>query len=141
MYSSYIRTVLQSLSKQHEIDLEIYRRAHTEWNNRILHWILIPIEAFSFLLFLAVALSIGTKWQKYGSFDSLIMNAIGWATGLVALAITGLDNLSIGTASLFFHLAAVAVCDKLVRERGPRKTPESSCYRCKFLDDSLGSPS
>jgi uncharacterized membrane protein YGL010W len=121
MHSNNIRTALESLCKQHEIDLEIYRGAHTEWRNRILHWILIPVEAFSFLLFLTVALSIGTRRQKDG-LESLIMKAIGWTTGLVSLVITtGLDNLSIGTASLFFHLAAVAVCDKLVRENGPWK--------------------
>lgn len=113
---------LQSLSKQHEIDLEIYQRAHTEWKNRLLHSILIPVEAFSFLLFLAVALSIvGTRRQTKDAGKrnkSLIMQAIGWTTGLVSLAITGFDNVSIGTASLLFHLAAVAVCDKLVREKG-----------------------
>jgi uncharacterized membrane protein YGL010W len=120
MYS-YMRTVLQS---QHEMDLEIYRTAHTEWRNRILHWILIPVEAFSFLIFLAVALSLSigtTRRQKDGSFDSFIMKALGWTTGLVSLAITRADNLTIGTASLLFHLAAVAVCDKLVREKGSRK--------------------
>jgi hypothetical protein len=49
------------------------------------------------------------------------MKAIGWTTGLVSLAITGPDKISIGTASLLFHLAAVAACDKLVREKGPWK--------------------
>ncbi len=49
------------------------------------------------------------------------MNAIGWTTGLVSLAITGSDNISIGNASLLFQLAAVTYCDKLVREKGPRK--------------------
>jgi hypothetical protein len=124
-----LRNALQSLSKQHELDLAIYQRAHTEWRNRILHSILIPVEAFSFLLFLTVALSIGTrcsgsrqKWQKdEKGLESWIMNAIGWTTGLVSLAITGSDNISIGTASLLFHLAAIAACDKLVREKGPRK--------------------
>jgi uncharacterized membrane protein YGL010W len=120
-----VRNVLQSLAKQHEMDLAIYQRAHTEWRNRILHSILIPVEAFSFLLFLTVALSIGTsrwQWQKDGgSLESWIMKVIGWMTGLVSLAITGSDRISIGTASLLFHLAAVAVCDKLVREKGPWK--------------------
>jgi hypothetical protein len=46
------------------------------------------------------------------------MKVIGWTTGLVSLAITGVDNLSIGTASFVFHLAAVTVCDKLVCEKG-----------------------
>jgi uncharacterized membrane protein YGL010W len=117
--------VLQSLSKQHEVDLEIYQRAHTEWRNRLLHSILIPVEAFSFLLFLTVALSVVTsrrQWQKDGKcLESLIMQAIGWTTGLVSLSITGSDNISIGTASLLFHPAAVAVCDKMVREKGPWK--------------------
>jgi phage-related holin len=96
----------------------------------MLHWILIPVETVSFLLLLTVAVSItcsrfGQKY-RYGrrSLESWVMNAIGWTTGLVSLAITsGVDNdkVSIGTASLVFHLAAVAVCDKLVREQGAWK--------------------
>jgi hypothetical protein len=57
-------------------------------------------------------------WETLGY---LIMNAIGWTTGLVSLAITGSDNISIGTAALLFHLAAIAACDKLVREKRRRK--------------------
>jgi uncharacterized membrane protein YGL010W len=119
-----IRNILQSLSKQHELDLEIYQRAHAEWRNRLLHSILIPVEALSFLLFLTIAVSILTRRQGHKDgegLESLIMKAIGWTTGLVSLAITGSDKISIGTASLLFHLAAVAVCDKLVRAKGPWK--------------------
>lgn len=117
-----MHTLLQSLSKQHEMDLEIYRRAHAEWRNRILHWILIPVETFSFLLFLAVALSIGNRQQqKYGGSNAFIMSAIGWTIGLVSLAIAGQDHLFLGVASLIFHIVAVAICDKLVHEKGPLK--------------------
>jgi uncharacterized membrane protein YGL010W len=122
-----LRNALQPLSKQHEMDLAIYQEAHTEWRNKILHSILIPVETFSFLLFLTVALSIVTRrsrWQCQKDekrLESWIMQAIGWTTGLISLVITGSDNISTGTASLLFHLASVAVCDKLVCEKGPWK--------------------
>lgn len=50
MWSGCCALLLRSLREQHEIDLQVYRDGHQNVTNRILHWLLIPVEIITFLV-------------------------------------------------------------------------------------------
>jgi uncharacterized membrane protein YGL010W len=52
---------LKHLREQHRYDLCLYRSAHKDWRNRLLHRILIPVECWSALLFLWILVAVVTK--------------------------------------------------------------------------------
>lgn len=125
-----VHTIVQSLNTQHAIDLEVYRRSHTELKNRILHWILIPVETFSFFLLLGVVVSAAAtaskhKKQKESTVDSLtafipIVKALAWTCGLVSVLIA-VDHRMAGAATLAFHVATASLCHKLIQAQGPKR--------------------
>ena len=47
-----MQKLVNRLRQQHVLDLEVYRSAHKDRRNRVLHWILIPVECWSLLAFL-----------------------------------------------------------------------------------------
>ena len=59
-----ITSIISSLIHQHAIDLYVYRAAHQQWANRVLHWILIPVETASFFLVLAIVAFHGSLWER-----------------------------------------------------------------------------
>lgn len=88
--------LLRELRRQHAEDLKIYRSAHLEGRNRILHWIMIPIELFSALLLITALV------------PPLVPTVIGLVMGMCALAIAA--DTTKGWACLFFHIVVVAAC-------------------------------
>ena len=84
------------LRRQHRLDLKIYRSAHREWRNRMLHWLLIPIECGSALLLGAIVLP----------FECIVLVGMGLGTLSFILA----ESRLVGCACWCFHALALAVC-------------------------------
>ena len=108
-----IGSAIQSLQEQHEFDLKIYRSAHAELFNRVLHWIMIPLETFAFLLAAAVVLS--RIMPVSSKSNDLAMYSVGWTLGILSLAIAG-ESIFIGLISFFFHIAAASCANRLVQK-------------------------
>jgi uncharacterized membrane protein YGL010W len=69
MRFAYLLRSLHAIREQHEIDLVVYRNGHQDWTNRMLHWILIPIETATSLMILdrlIVWLTTTTRQLKFG---------------------------------------------------------------------------
>jgi Protein of unknown function (DUF962) len=47
-----IRSCYNKLLLQHDLDLNVYQMSHTVLCNRILHWVMVPIETLSFIILL-----------------------------------------------------------------------------------------
>jgi Protein of unknown function (DUF962) len=66
MRFAYFLWLLQAIREQHAIDLVVYRNGHQDWTNRMLHWILIPIEtATSLMLLDRLIVWISTRQLKF----------------------------------------------------------------------------
>ena len=88
--------ICADLQSQHHRDLKIYRAAHCERRNRILHWILIPVECWSILLLFTALLPLQ------------ITIAAGLVLGLTSLIIATKNIL--GVTAFVFHLIAIWIC-------------------------------
>jgi uncharacterized membrane protein YGL010W len=84
-----MKSFVRKLQSQHFQDLKIYRRAHQERRNRLLHWILIPAECWSALLLGLLIL------------PSAIVLIVG--IGLACLSLVLATNSTIGAATFLFH--------------------------------------
>lgn len=88
--------IVLRLQQQHQRDLKVYRVAHQNYRNRILHWFLVPVECWTFFLLVSSVL------------PPLICFVAGMVLGILAIVIA-YDGV-IGWACLFFHLFVVATC-------------------------------
>lgn len=128
-----ITSIISSLIHQHAIDLYVYRAAHQQWANRVLHWILIPIETASFFLVLAIVAFHGSLWgirkgvvgnrtkirqsqpnlKKRPQQHSLVidlLSSIGWILGILSFALCLLDdgNVTLHPAAWIIGIIAAA---------------------------------
>jgi uncharacterized membrane protein YGL010W len=90
----------RGLAKQHMNDLAVYRRAHQEWRNRILHWIMIPVECWALFLFFTAILP--------PSLEASIILVTGCSLGFLSMVVA--TKPSLGLASCFFHLILIWSC-------------------------------
>jgi len=97
----------QSLRCQHAEDLRIYQQAHQILSNRILHWIMIPIECGSIFLLLALMI------------PNLLLWCIGLSLGGLSILIVRKKKFTIGIASCLFHIGTVPICIWIVDHWGP----------------------
>ena len=88
-----IKSIVRELQSRHRQDLKIYRQAHQEWKNRMLHIILIPAECWSALL---LGLLI---------FPSSMILFVGIALACLSLVLA--TNPTIGAATFLFHGSAL----------------------------------
>jgi uncharacterized membrane protein YGL010W len=97
--NSTVDQLLKNCRGKHVLDLQVYRKNHQEKRNRVLHWIMIPFECFSALL-----------------FATLLHPGITIVTGIFLgiLSIIIATKPWLGVASFAFHLLAVWICATLV---------------------------
>lgn len=88
--------LMSRLRRQHESDLIFYRSAHQMWRNRVLHWILIPVECWSLFL---VAYVLLPPWLPF-----LVATLLGFIAWWIA------ENPTVGCACLVFHLFVIGSC-------------------------------
>lgn len=135
--------MIEYLRKQHTEDLRIYRMNHTNIRNRILHWCMIPIETFSFLLFLATILLYFFSFSKKKNRKmttktaDFSMTGIGWSIGLTSLAVAESEQrLLVGSASLVFHVAACSWALRLVKATTSSShattTTQATSFHCVY---------
>lgn len=93
-------TTMKALQAQHIKDLRIYRAAHQECRNRLIHHVMIPVECFSFQLLLR--LLAGNSINKW----------VAWT--LAILSITVASQLSAGLYSFMFHTASAWLSNWIV---------------------------
>lgn len=151
---------IQQLKRQHEHDLAIYRRNHKEYKNRIIHWIMIPLECWSALLLFMIILDIIRRQLLIPflescaillsfpapTFDSflertfpIIVMAVGVGLGFLPLAIS--TQMWIGVACAIFHVIAVLSCYSLilvVHEASTRTADTDSYCQETVLLTSIG---
>ena len=89
------------LVEQHVKDLMIYRREHREWRNRVIHWILIPVECYSIFLFCTAVL-------RSSSETTLLLFMAGSGLGFLSMIIA--TKTFLGISSLLFHWIMVWSC-------------------------------
>jgi uncharacterized membrane protein YGL010W len=66
-FADLLWSSLQAIREQHAIDLVVYRNGHQDWTNRMLHWILIPIEtATSLMLLDRLIVWLATRQLNFG---------------------------------------------------------------------------
>ena len=87
---------MSSLRRQHKYDLIVYRSAHQLWENRFLHWLLIPVECWSVFL---VAYALLPPWLPF---------LVATLLGVMALWIAA--DPKIGGACLVFHIVVIVSC-------------------------------
>jgi uncharacterized membrane protein YGL010W len=80
------------LQEQHVGDLILYQSAHQHDYNRVLHWILIPVETFCSFWILATILPHllldrrnNNNNKNFISSSDLIIHALGWTMGITSL--------------------------------------------------------
>jgi hypothetical protein len=109
--------IIERLRAQHGTDLKLYRSAHCEWKNRILHWLLIPVECFCASLCLWILTGC-----FYNAFDNFCHPIIWW---FIPRAITGFlgllsvliaTNTTIGMVSFLYHIFLIKICDSLTTQ-------------------------
>ena len=93
--------LMSSLRRQHEFDLIVYRSAHQLWKNRVLHWVLIPVECWSLFL---VAYALLPPWLPF-----LMATLLGMLASWIAV------NPKIGCACLVFHVMVIVSCSTTIR--------------------------
>mmetsp|Transcript_9502 Transcript_9502/g.26254 ORF Transcript_9502/g.26254 Transcript_9502/m.26254 type:complete len:202 (-) Transcript_9502:800-1405(-) len=90
-----------ALLRQHEQDLILYRRAHENFANRALHWILIPCETAGFLLMLAIVFRKLNDWERMPPHDDddkksnynsnspgpIVFASLAWTLGILSLVL------------------------------------------------------
>jgi uncharacterized membrane protein YGL010W len=97
--NEFLKLFCRDLQVQHLEDLKIYRAAHQEWRNRVLHWLMVPIECWSALLVSMVML------------PSLVTFLVGFGLGCLSVLIA--TKPSVGMATFCFHLRAIWMCFEL----------------------------
>ena len=96
-----------SLRAQHQKDLSVYRAAHREWRNQCIHYVMIPVECFSFVLFVAITTGQLVAWT------------IGVVLALLSFSVA--TDRGIGLLACVYHLASSFYSIVVVDEYG-RKT-------------------
>lgn len=104
---------IQALGEQHELDLEIYRRAHHNQINCSLHYILVPLEVLSFLWILTAAC-------RSIPFVSIATTALGLTMGILSLLVA--ERHALGFLVFCLHVYCVKVCQRLVHSFGVRRS-------------------
>lgn len=87
---------LESLRSQHAKDLALYRRSHQERKNRVIHWVMIPVEFFSFHWFAAIVSAQSVRTQHF------VVATIGLTTGVFAVIVN--TDMKKGGSVFLFHL-------------------------------------
>lgn len=122
-------SVIRHLHEQHTVDLKVYRSAHREWKNRVLHWYLIPVECWAALLFLWILVTFLTnemdsssmlqRHHHYTSSTVLVSSVLRLVPkyttillGLLSLVIA--TNSWIGLATFLYHIAVLWSCEALM---------------------------
>jgi len=95
-----IQSYLQSLREQHLKDLQIYRAQHTHLANRILHWILIPIETAAFWLWIAGWLSLSRRCARLSLVPSLL-----FGIGILAILMASPQQYGVAIVCCLWHVA------------------------------------
>ena len=131
--TAVISNLIERLRAQHKVDLKLYRSGHRDRRNHLLHWLLIPVECWSALLFLWIltglfalititveALEHSDDKNGSGAISCchiiwLIPRAITGVLGILSLLIA--TNTTIGVASLLFHIFRIKMCVSLMQQR------------------------
>lgn len=95
-----IQSLFQSLREQHVIDLHIYRAHHTNLANRILHWILIPVETAAFWWWIASGWSLSRRCARRPLVPFIL-----YGTGLLALGMAPPQPYGVAVVSCLWHVA------------------------------------
>jgi hypothetical protein len=122
-----INCVIPYLQEQHMVDLQLYRSAHREWKNRMLHWYLIPVECWSALLFLWILVAVLTRHvttletfavinqdtsDKVVSILRLVPKSATIVLGLISVAIA--TKAWIGLLTFLYHVGVLLSCETLM---------------------------
>jgi uncharacterized membrane protein YGL010W len=94
------QSLLARIKWRHRQDLKVYRGAHQEWRNRIIHYLMIPVECFAFQLCIRLFAGHPTSY------------VVGLS--MAALSMTVATKPYSGTASFLFHTASCWFADLLV---------------------------
>jgi len=89
---------------QHQKDLEIYRRAHQEWRNRYIHYIMIPMECFAFLEFVSILAGPLCVWL------------VGFLMAVLSTVVT--TDVAIGTLCCIFLSTSCWLSTELIKLYG-----------------------
>lgn len=132
--------LILNLQRQHIEDLTIYRAAHQEWRNRMIHWLMIPVECWSALTCCTVLISciirmissslslsslssstltIIDEHQEnvsYGIVVTSIEMSVGMGLGILSLLIS--TNIFVGILTFLFHSVASWTCVQLQNSYG-----------------------
>jgi uncharacterized membrane protein YGL010W len=116
-WNSAVCESIGSLQNQHIADLRTYRQAHQDERNRVLHWILVPVETASFLLITATVIRYALVRARIAStsFHETIVSAIAWTLGLISVAIG--TRLPISLACLLWHVGTAHLVNCATREQ------------------------
>jgi uncharacterized membrane protein YGL010W len=112
-------TLLDRLQAQHHMDWKVYRSAHNEPRNVLLHKILIPIECWSSLMLLWLAINwVVTRWMDptLATLATLLKSVPHMVTlmlGILSLVLA--KRRWVGIATLVFHIGIVFVCEFLLQ--------------------------
>jgi uncharacterized membrane protein YGL010W len=101
----FLERLRRDLQRQHSKDLQLYQSAHRDWRNRVLHWILIPVECWSALLFSMILAP-----------SASVTIVIGLALGCISLWIA--TKHWVGVTCFIFHGVAVWSCFQIVQSCG-----------------------
>jgi uncharacterized membrane protein YGL010W len=104
------------LRAQHLLDMKVYRSAHGEWRNILLHKVLVPVECWSALLFLYIMSDIpGQIPDINGSLrKSLVLLPRAMTSLLGVMSMVLATNRLVGIATLLFHFFAMYSCEFLL---------------------------
>ena len=84
--------IVEPLQSQHILDLGIYRSAHREWRNRLIHYVMIPVECFAIQLLVR---------NVAGNLINVLV-----ASSLAILSMTVATHALPGVCSFIFHVGS-----------------------------------
>ena len=108
--------MLRRLRIQHHTDMKVYRSAHSEWRNVLLHKAMIPVECWSAILFLYVAVDVLGRVLEGLDYPSLLLMSLPRVvTGLLGLLSLALATKRwVGATTFLFHIFVVISCEMLM---------------------------
>lgn len=109
--------LMEQIRRQHQVDLEVYRSAHQNFTNRLLHWFFIPLETVGIVVIAGI---LARKAHNYSTLLSLALHegTICATLGLLSIVVSPCWT---GILVAMFHVAIYRYVSWYFGPMPPRK--------------------
>jgi uncharacterized membrane protein YGL010W len=110
--------IFEQLQAQHLVDLKVYRSAHSERWNVLLHKIFVPLECLAALALLWISMDLAVSRignaGLLAAFLKLLSPTVTLCLGVLSLQLA--KNPHVGLATFLFHTMIVCLCETWIKD-------------------------